>query len=231
MKIIKKTIYLIALSVLLFSCKKTGYVKSNGKLTYQYYAGGDYKVSNMIIHDVDESSFESINEQYGKDKKSVFFKGYKILRADPLSFKVLHKTISKDKNYVFEDTLVVKDANAKSYVHIKEEFFKDQNHVFLMGTPIPLMDPHTFEIIEYPYVRDKNHIYCGTVPLMIKDKASFKVTNAGSLRFYENTQAFTSIDTEYKWMNKTKTYYPIFYLEDATAKTNTESFKNFKLLK
>jgi hypothetical protein len=227
----KKILFLLAFATIITACSRTGYVKKDGKLTYQYYAGGDFEVSNRNIIGVDETSFKSINEQYGKDKKSVFYKGFKIPNADPATFEILFETMAKDKNYVFEDSIVVKDADPQTYVHIEEEFFKDKNAVFLKGALIPLMDSKTFEIIDFPYVKDKNHIYCGTVPLQIKDKASFKVTNNGGLRLYEDTELFSSINPEFTWMNTTKSYYPIFYVDDATAKTDSESFKNFKLIK
>jgi len=227
-----KIIFLfIAASMVLTSCSKTGYLKKDGKWIYQFYAGGDLKSSTKPVHDADNATFEPIDKHYGKDKNSVFIYGMKIKGANPSSFKLLSEIMSKDKDHVYEDSVIVKGADPNTFVHIEEEFYKDKNSVFLKGQPIAFADPKTFEIIKYPYVKDKNNIFCGTVPLQVKDKASFKVTSSGGMRLYEDTEGFTLMSPEYKWMNTTKDYYPVFYVEDATAKTNTENFKNFKLVK
>jgi len=227
-----KVIFLfIAMPIFLMSCSKTGYVKKDGNWVYQFYAGGDLQSSTKIVDGVDKSTFEPLNRHYAKDKNSVFIDGSKIRGVDPSSFKILFETTAKDKNYVYKDSIIIKEADPSTFVHVEEEFYKDKNFVFLQGQPIPFVDPKTFEIIKYPYVKDKNNIFCGTVPLNVKDKASFKVTNSGGLRLHTNTESFSSMSPQYKWMNTTKAYYPVFYVEDATAKTNTENFKNFELIK
>ncbi len=97
--------------------------------------------------------------EFGKDKESVFYRGYKIDGADPATFEVL------------------------KYGNALTNYSKDKNHVYLENNLITGADPATFTIIKcisidradycWKYVaKDKTYAYVGGDVWPVPDVAS-----------------------------------------------------------
>ena len=153
MKHIKSYFIITIAFFLLISCN-SGYTKKEGKWVWISYD----EAAGKRVNEIDKHDFETFkilgDENYAKDKNSVFYIGRIIKNADPKSFEVLNNGYSKDLN-----------------------------NVFLDNETIIFADPKSFEQLEFPYSKDKNNIFCGTLPLEItaNEVSEFIVTNENEL--------------------------------------------------
>lgn len=176
-----KTILLILLTVILASCN-AGYKKVNNKWAYVTYDEGSGKRTNFL--DIDERTFEILKDnEFAKDKSTVFFQGNQIYHADSRTFIVIGNGYSKDDFNVFLDCETVVEAN-----------------------------PKTFRQFAFPYSRDNNHIYCGTIPLAVNDIENFKVTKGSEMQTSELTTNFIKDNPEYSFLDTLK-YKGVIYGE------------------
>ncbi len=195
----------ILLMLILVSCNP-GYQKEDGKWVWiSYDEAVGKRVSQVDKHDYE--TFEVLNnENYAKDKNSVFHIRSKIEKADPNTFEIIEKGYSKDKNYVFLDSEIVINAN-----------------------------PQTFQLLEFPYSKDDAHIFCGTVPLNLKNEEieEFQVTNEDELMSNVKSStllsSFIKRNPEYKWLD-TLGIKGVILGQFATGETNDKKFKGVKEL-
>ncbi|KQB40336.1 DKNYY domain-containing protein [Flavobacterium aquidurense] len=119
----------------------------------------------------DVATFQPLNQDFGKDKNSVFWKGRKQL-VDCNTFEI-DGFIIKDKNYVyntngnkFDELEIIKDADPKTYQLLDSSienyqrinWFKDINAVYYKNKKIE-GDPHTFKPLNDAIAIDANFIY------------------------------------------------------------------------
>lgn len=122
--------------------------------------------------DADADSFQPINENFGKDKNGVFWRG-KRQKVDFKTFEIDAIGVVKDKNHIYKtngkkyDMLeVVEDADPKTYQLLdpvaKEyngsNWFKDANAVYYKNKKVKA-DPKTFKPINNSIAVDANYIY------------------------------------------------------------------------
>ncbi|VAV86225.1 hypothetical protein MNBD_BACTEROID02-877 [hydrothermal vent metagenome] len=206
MKQIKKHILIIFVLTFLISCN-SGYQKEKGKWVWISY---DEAVGKRV-NQIDEHDFESFqildDENYAKDKNSVFHIRNKIKNADPNYFELIDNGYSKDKYSVYLDDEMVIFANPKS-----------------------------FQLLQFPYSKDDSHVFCGTLPLNLEKSEieEFKVTNINESM--SNTTSsillshFVKYNPEYKWLD-TLNIDGIIIGKWATGETKNKKFKGFKELK
>lgn len=190
------------LSFCLLSCN-TGYKKVDGEWSYVTWDEGHGRRVHPLT--VDDATF------------SVFKK---------------NKAYAKDKNHVFYQGKVIPDADPSSYNLLKKEFFaKDKNHVFLFYYKIEGANPETFMELKFPYGKDDKTVFCGTIPMNVHNIDEFKVvrssksyaTIAKDIFIESNAPDFNFLDTLQTDM--------IVHSWDATAKTNAQSFEDYKEVK
>lgn len=191
----KKT-YTFIIAILIISCGE-GYKKENEKWTWfkQSEAGNHIR---EITPDMD--TFEILkNEEYAKDKNTVYRKGLVIANADPKTFTV----ISEDG------------------------YSKDKNNVYIDNETIIFADPKTFEIIKWPYSKDKKRIYNGNLPMEVNNFQEFNVNKSNGMKTSTTKSFFIKLNQEYKWLD-TINVKTIIVGEYSEAKTITEKFKGFR---
>ena len=226
-----KNMISIGLTAIIFVSCTEGYTKENGKVVWETHGRGNIVKTGYPVAGADPNTFTAINKVYGKDKNAVYYCENVLKDADPATFEIVHDNYVKDKNHVYIYDSTIDEADSKTFVHVEKEVYKDKNHVYVGGSTMPLVDVKTFEVIKYPYSKDRNNIYCGTVPMIVKDKSTFKVTSSGSRSSGTAIDMFTALNPEYKWMDTLKNIGGVFYIDNATAKTKTEKFQGFKLVK
>jgi len=202
MKIFQKYLLIINFIALFASCNSK-YQKENGKWVWVSY---DESVGKRV-HQIDKHDIKSFkilsNENYAKDKNSVFFVGKKIQNADPSTFELIGNGYSKDNNNVYLDNEKVIFANPKS-----------------------------FKLLDFPYSKDDQHIFCGTLPLNLKKNEidEFKVTNTDKYKSGSKSTIlfshFIKKYPEYKWLDTLKIN-KIIVGEWGTGKTKNKKFKGF----
>ncbi|OXA83843.1 DKNYY domain-containing protein [Flavobacterium hercynium] len=122
--------------------------------------------------DADVASFEALNEDFGKDKSNVYWKGHK-QEVDHATFQIDEQGIIKDKDHVYNihskkaDVLEVIDgADPKTYQlldpSIKDyrinKWFKDANAVYYKNKKIK-GDAETFRPVNDAIAVDANFVY------------------------------------------------------------------------
>ena len=206
MKSIKPLLIITSVFVLLTACN-SGYNKQDGKWVWISYNESNGK----SVIEIDKHDFETFtvldNEDYARDKNSVFYIGKTINSADPKTFEVLSNGYSKDINNVFLD--------------VEKVIFAD---------------PKSFEKLKFPYSRDDNHVFCGTLPLKIEKNEvnEFIVVNDNELMSSSKTtfllSHFIEVYPQYSWLD-TLNINGVIVGEWAMGKTKERKFKGFKEVK
>jgi len=146
----------------------------------------------VLISNADYNSFEAINEYYGKDHKSIFYKQLPLKNVSVNTFKVIDKKFAKDKNNFFFGGNSI-DCDFKSFKSIDKDqsFFKDKNTLFssktirpgkrgmryeIISTIIAIKNscPITFKILSDAWAKDKNQVYLYTNRYLKADATTFK---------------------------------------------------------
>lgn len=124
-------------------------------------------ISDMIDKTVDLESFEIIDANYFKDKKSVYYYWAKIEWASPETFKLLMGEYSKDKNFTYCNPPMwtsierIENADPDTFEVLEDNwvrYWKDLNSVYVSCEKVKWADPKTFKYYEW-YAKDKNNIY------------------------------------------------------------------------
>jgi len=110
-----------------------------------------------------------VDEDFAKDKNSVYHRGKKIDKIDVTNFQIISNRyyLSRDKNYVYFETGQLKNSDAETFEILNDWFWKDKNNVYYFSLDfypyiIENTDPETFEIIlnsEEPKAKDKYKEY------------------------------------------------------------------------
>ena len=132
------------------------------------------------INGIDVESFESLGENFFKDKNNIYYKNKKLENIKPENFKVINSSLVKQgKNlyYNIEDEnenikffqLESKTIDDKSFEVFDEDYTKDKNNVYYKGKILKGADVETF--VKYYNeddngykIQDKNKIYIQVSP-------------------------------------------------------------------
>jgi hypothetical protein len=165
----------------------------------------------------DPKTFAILDDpRYAKDVKTVFYRGGKIVDADPASFEIMPDEVGVSGRL----------------------YSRDRYHVFLDGKTIPDADPATYRVIQAPFGRDATNVYCGTLTVYGADPATFTVltestswSHMGEPEHFlrHNGPAFAKADvsqerpailTTYTWSRDSRSYfYNASRVEDADYET------------
>lgn len=122
--------------------------------------------------DADVETFQALNEDFGKDKNNIFWKGRKQL-VDYDTFEVDDFYLIKDKNHVysrdgrnFNELEIINDADPKTYQSLDPSitdyrryyWFKDVNSVYYKNKRINV-SPETFKPLNDAIAVDADFIY------------------------------------------------------------------------
>jgi hypothetical protein len=144
----------------------------------------------------------SVNSQYTKDSRFVYFAGKVVFNADPHSFVLLagmlplllpkddyisYDFFARDANHVFYSGALVPDADAGTFRPIENglhmhTYGKDSTHVFYETKVIEGADPNTFTVLWTPayegcslghYAKDAHAMYFENTKVEGADPATF----------------------------------------------------------
>lgn len=136
-----------------------------------YSPMGNWFELGYFESNADVATFQPINEDFGKDKNTVFWKGKKQL-VDYDTFEI-DAFVIKDKNHVydikgkkFDELEIVTAADPKTYQLLdpsikdyrRNYWFKDANSVYYRNKKVE-GDPETFKPLNDAIAVDKNFIY------------------------------------------------------------------------
>jgi hypothetical protein len=116
---------------------KLEYFIAEDRVCVKYYIGCWTSVRSELktLRGADPKTFEILSDDYGKDKKNVYYDDKKISGANPKTFKVLNS-----------------------------QYGKDLNNAYYLDKKIKGADPDTFTVTDdlpWPTVQDKNYTYYG----------------------------------------------------------------------
>lgn len=175
------------LILLLQSCTKPNEQKSGYKIEENqvvFYHG--HPVQREAVTEADPHTFKSINSDYGKDTKQVFYFGEILPKADPVSFVCLEWPFSRDKHYGFStDRILSEDGSHFEIISnpkdLKAEgviYARDSRRVYAKKGVVEGADPKTFVIVpmfSWNYLaHDNKQVYWLNKPLAGVDGGSFK---------------------------------------------------------
>ena len=163
-----KNIFIITFLLILI----TGCVKYDVRNDGVYYIKWDEARgrSERLIKDADQKTFELLNnDDYGKDKTYVFFKGSKIDGADPKSFK-----------------------------HIKGGYATDKERAYYFRDSISSASPKGFKILDGYFSRDHKNVFYCTKPLNVKSMSNFKFLTKNNLNKRWSTDGYFYWFNNYK---------------------------------
>lgn len=148
------------LSLLCAGCGSNQYVLRNGGWQYEHQHGWD-GTDVIPLEGADVASFRTIDEVYGRDAHSVYFKGRRLAGADPRTFKRIrvtrHTWYSADAHAVFCDETRLPDSDPASF-RFMDDFTLDRNHVYKGCQVLPLADAATFHR-EGAFWVDRSHVF------------------------------------------------------------------------
>ncbi|WP_432664513.1 DUF6612 family protein [Wukongibacter baidiensis] len=116
---------------------------------------------NTKIKMADSDSFKIINNNFGIDKKSMFFKGKKT-NLDISTFTIFNDTFVKDNKQVYfimQSKLKAIKTDANSFIALNEYFGKDKSYIYYCSKRMKVNDRESFKVIKECFAYDKNYIY------------------------------------------------------------------------
>ncbi len=103
------------------------------------------------------STLHAINQDYVADHENVY---YSLGGADPKTFRLLDQDYARDKNTIFYHGRRLSQVDPDSFV-VQNEIARDKNSVFFDGMPMDGPDPLSFESLgaATSFYKDKNAVY------------------------------------------------------------------------
>jgi hypothetical protein len=193
---------------------KNGYYVQNDQVVYFH----GFPATGTVLQQADPKTFETIFNDFGKDKNHVYYTDSIITGADPSSFQHLGNLYSKDRQHGFfaYNTIsndgshfeIVPNCQDKPYsddaasIIFARDRFKVYNGEFVLEGA----DPGTFVFVPmfngYDLAHDKNYVYWKNAPLPGVDGASFK--RVCELNFKDKNGAwYISLGKDVTWERMT----------------------------
>lgn len=133
-------------------CSKTEYARDKNHVYYPIQVlciesldcGGGCYLVKYILEDADPRTFQYLDKDYAKDKKTVFFRGKKIIGADPKTFTVIkgptYFYFAKDNKNVFKHGSIFKNADVATFTYAScvvdnTYIIKDKNNTWEYNPP------------------------------------------------------------------------------------------------
>jgi hypothetical protein len=155
----------------------------------------NYREINMPIASADAKTFKVLKEKaFGLDNKFVYYKGKKLVKAQPASFKLIDKLYSKDSEMVFYKGVPIPLAEAKSFTIIDDELAKDAHRLYYNGLPLSGSNPEQYKFIHqsqfYIYIRSGERIYLDSKLVSVCDIDTFQVNQIRNNRAQDKKCAY-----------------------------------------
>lgn len=150
-----------------------------------YYGLGHYKEGWKKLEDVNAAKFTTVNYNYGKDDKNVYYENIKIQGVDPKTAVFLggvgtligETGYMKDRKKAYFNGVPIEGSDSKTFEILGElsGYAKDKNNVYVLGEKLENRDAKSFEVIKYDYTKDKNGIYFQNKKLIDAKPEAYKI--------------------------------------------------------
>ena len=127
---------------------------------------------------VDIVSFVILDDDYAKDKNTVYYNGKLLDQAKPSTFEVIGYGYAKDQIRVYHYKGEIIGADPESFQvlqHIFVGYAKDNISAFFDGEKIVGADPETIEYLSEWYAKDENFVYTNGYKIEGADPSSFMI--------------------------------------------------------
>lgn len=141
-----KNIIIISIITLLSISCATYDVRDDGVYYIDWNEGRGK--GELFMKDADPKTFKPLkNNNYGKDKNLVFYKGNIILGADPTSFKLVKDgyAIDRDRAYYYGDS--ISNSNSSEFKIIDSYYSKDNKNVYYTTEPLNVCSVKDFNFV------------------------------------------------------------------------------------
>ncbi|MEY3784065.1 MAG: hypothetical protein RLZZ230_387 [Candidatus Parcubacteria bacterium] len=123
---------------------------------------------NCVIYPIqDPQTFQVIDDGYSQDSQTGYYKGSAIKGSIGTSLVSLGSFYAKDSSQVYYRGVKIVDADPNTFIILFSPsgdmtgFAKDASRVYLDGLVFEIQDVETFSLIGAKYTKDKNAIYFG----------------------------------------------------------------------
>jgi hypothetical protein len=108
-----------------------------------------YWAKTQELRGVDRKTASWISEGYLKDRKSVWFEGTRIKKADPDSFEVVSGTIGLDKRSAYFTKHEIEGACPEGFRRLHGNYIRCANGVWYQNERVPVTNLEKFEKFRY----------------------------------------------------------------------------------
>jgi hypothetical protein len=141
-----KRLYYISIFILSIATGCTGYVVENDGVYYKDWneARGSGK---RLLKDLDPQTFEVLeNDDYGKDKRFVYYQGNPINGADPITFKFVGDLYAIDKYRAYYAGDSIQSSSSNGFKIIDSYYSSDYKDIYYTTKPLHVCTPRDFKI-------------------------------------------------------------------------------------
>ena len=132
-----------------------------------------------ILVDADPTTFQQINNKYGKDAVQVFHRSLPLVGADPSTFMLLSNGYAADATQVFYNHKLLLGADPNTFERLDHGWSRDADGIYLGTRELDICDPETFEIIPTSRAVDAQCYYAEAQRVPINDRATLQVLSGG----------------------------------------------------
>lgn len=172
-----------------------GYTIKLNKVYYTYSAGYPIPIHyETMTTTADPKTFQIVDQYYGKDSHTIFYRGKIIPNSDPTTFAiVVNQEPTETPLYIQDQSNVYRDGKLLSsdtvhFRYLSDQFAIDQTQVYYQDQIISQADATTFRHIVDSYYGDQTTVYYGTATelktLAEADPATLRFVGAGSSGVY-----------------------------------------------
>ena len=145
----------------------------------------------QILLDADPHTFETLGNDYHRDKNAVFFSFHKIEGVSPTTFSLVPEDpeLGRDGNKLFRKGIAIDS----EYKRLDHDYTVDSQHAKYKEEVIPGADSKTFEVIFNQlnaYAKDSTQVYFGGTLIREADPTTFEVLGGGYGFARDNRFAF-----------------------------------------
>ncbi len=148
--------YSLFIFILLTLSGCTGYTIENDGIFYTEVNEAQGSVKRHL-KEADFKTFAVLeNEDYGKDKKLVFYKGNRIKGADPATFSFIADLYAKDKYRAYYAGDSIELSTSSGFRIIDSYYSADDKDIFYTTKPLHVCNAKNFKIFEN---KEKQNLY------------------------------------------------------------------------
>ncbi|MDX2504180.1 MAG: DKNYY domain-containing protein [Gammaproteobacteria bacterium] len=152
-----RIVFILLISIFISGCTSFGYHVTDEDVIFEIRSWNNEPI-NKNMEMACSTTFENLGDGYGVDGHSVFYKGYKIPKADPETFEKLKRGYSKDAQFVYWFTCRLTSAKPSEFEILGGSWAKDNQSVY-HGQHLIQADAKSFHFLGENWAADKMSAY------------------------------------------------------------------------